>query len=130
MKRKSKKELRKFGITMAIALGIIGCLVLWRSKPAWPYLLGISGVFLIFGLILPRALRPIEWGWMKLAYILGIIVSHILVTLTFFLVITPMGCIIRLIGKDLLNLKFDKKAESYWIPVDPDGPCSRPEKPF
>ena len=130
MVKKTTKELRKFGFIMASAFALIGCLMLWRDKPLWIYFLGTGGFFLIFGLILPRVLAPIEWAWMKLAYALSIIMTHILVTLTFYLIITPMGLIMRLLGKDPLQLKFDKSKKSYWIDVDPNGACSRPDKPY
>ena len=88
---KTTKELRKFGLTMAVAFLIIGSLFLWRGKPVWPYLLGLSGFFLLSGLLLPRTLGPAEWAWMKLAHVLGTVMTTILLTLTFYLVITPLG---------------------------------------
>ena len=127
---KSNRELRKFGITMGIAFGLIGALLLWRERAAWPYLLGLSVFFFLFGLVFPRALVPIEWAWMKLAHYLSIVMTYLLVTLTFFIVITPMGLLLRLLGKDLLALKFEKERRSYWEKVDPEGPAGRPEKPY
>ncbi len=127
---KSKKELRNFGITIGIAFAILGGLFFWRGKPAWIYLEIIACVFLLFGLIYPKILSPVEYIWMKFAHYLGIVVTHILVTLTFYVVITPLGLLLRLLGKDLLEMNFRKKKDSYWIPSDPNGPASRPEKPY
>jgi len=124
------KALRKFGITMCAALAVIGGLALWRDKASSPYLFGVSAFFLVCAVILPRALAPIEWAWMKLARYLGIVMTHVLLTLTFYLMITPIGLLLRLFRKDTLELKFDRNAESYWSPVEPDGPCSRPDKPY
>ncbi|MDP8207365.1 MAG: SxtJ family membrane protein [Candidatus Electryonea clarkiae] len=130
-KRKTNKELRKFAVTMAVAFAIVSVIVLLKGhSPAWIILLGVSGLFLAFGFIAPQSLRPIEWIWMQIAYYLAIIVTHILVTLTYIVIIIPMGLFLRIIGKDLLKLRFDKKANSYWISIDPDSPSSRPEKPY
>ncbi|MBZ0263748.1 hypothetical protein K8I28_03695 [bacterium] len=129
--KKSNKELRKFGITLAIGFAVIGGLLFWRGHdPQWKVMAGICAFFLVSGLIIPMVLRPIEWAWMKLAHVLGMIMTYIIVSLTFFLVITPVGLLVRLVGKDLLSLKFDKNAKTYWEDVDPEGPSSRPDKPY
>jgi hypothetical protein len=127
---KSNKELRKFGITMAVALGVIAGIVWWRDKEAWRILLGLAGLFLVAGLALPRVLSPIEWAWMKLAHYLGTVMTVVLVTIAFLVAITPLGLLMRIFGKDLLNLKFDPKQRSYWLPVEAGGPKDRPDKPF
>ncbi len=129
-KRKLSGELRKFGITMAIAFGIIGGLFYWRGHEAWTWLAGIAAAFLLFGLIMPGTLWPIEWAWMKLAHYLSIVMTYVILTLTFFLAIFPMGLLVRLLRKDLLSLKFQEDKESYWIPVEQDGPGSRPRRPY
>ena len=130
MTTKSNVELRKFGLTMAIAFAAIGGFMLWRDKPAWMYLFAIAGFFLVFGLTLPRLLAPIEWAWMKFAYALSFVMTYVLITLIFYVAITPIGLVMRLLGKDPLALKFDKNAKSYWVPVDPNGPCSRLDTPY
>jgi len=123
-------ELRNFGITMACALAIFGGLFLWRAKPVWPYLFLAGGIFLALGLLVPRALAPVEWAWMKFARFLGRVMTTVILTLTFYLMITPIGLLKRLFAGDALKRKFDRKASSYWISSEPDGPASRPEKPF
>ncbi len=130
-KRPTRKDLRKFGAIMAAGFAVIAAIAFWREHaPTWQVLAGISGFFLIFGLILPDVLRPIEFVWMKFAYILGTIMTFIIVTLTFFIVITPIGLLTRIAGKDLLSLKFNKNLPSYWVKTEPDGPGSRPDKPY
>lgn len=128
--KKTNRELRIFGITMACAFIVFGGLFLWRAKPVWPYLFGVAGFFLVFGLLLPRVLAPIEWTWMKLAHLMGQVMTRVILTITFFVVMTPLGLIRRIFNRDPLHCKFDKEAQSYWVPVDPDGPTSRPEKPY
>lgn len=128
--KKSTKDLRKFGITMAVGLGVIAGIVWWREKEAWRLLSGLAGLFLVVSLVAPRLLLPIEWAWMRLAHGLGAVMTVVLVTVTFFIAITPLGLLLRLLGKDLLNIRFDPTRRSYWIPVESDGPHSRPDKPF
>jgi hypothetical protein len=114
---------------MAVALTAVALLLWWRARPAWLSVLGVAGLFIILGLVVPRVLAPVEWAWMKLAHYLGVAMTFVLVTLTFFLVITPVGLFIRL-RKDSLGLKFDRRAATYWAPVEKDGPTSRPDKPY
>lgn len=128
--KKTSRELRKFGITMAVALGIFGSLFLWRDKPAWPYLYAAAGMFLFLGVIAPRLLAPVEWAWMKMAHYLGLVMTRVILTITFYLVVTPLAVAMKLFGRDPMNRKFDPDATTYWVPVDPDGPTSRPEKPY
>ena len=125
-----KRRLRNFGITMAVVLSIIGTVLLWYNRPAMPYLFGIAAVFLICGLGFPKLLSPIEWAWMKLAFILGSITTRIILVIVYYLAVTPIGLLRQLFCKDPLDIKIDKNAESYWKPVDPKGPKSRPYKPY
>ncbi|HJO05460.1 MAG TPA: SxtJ family membrane protein [Acidobacteriota bacterium] len=123
-------QLRKFGIVMAVAFASVGSLLLWRERPAGPYLLYVGAAFLVTGLVVPRVLAPIERLWMALARVLQVVMTTLILTLTFFVVMTPMGFLLRLSGKDLLDKRRDPDAESYWVPVDPDGPVARPDKPY
>ena len=129
-KRKSNQELRKFGIVMAIPLTIIAALLFWKGRPAAPYFLGLAVLFLSSGMIAPRILAPVERIWMAFAGVLSVVMTFVILTLTYYIVITPMGLLLRLFGKDLLQLKFHADQKSYWIEVEPDGPCSRPDKPY
>jgi hypothetical protein len=129
-KTKSAGELRKFGVIMAIPLALIGILMLWRGRLLGPYVIALAALFLIFGMLFPKLLDPVERIWMTFARVLSIIMTHVLLTLTFFLIITPFGLAMRFLGKDILHKRFDSKTESYWVPVEQDGPCSRPDKPY
>ncbi len=130
MMKKSAGELRKFGLVTAAALTVLGAIFLWRHESAWPYLFGVAGFFLLSGLVIPRILAPIEWLWMKIAHVIGIMMTYVLLTLTYYIVITPVGLIMRLVGNDPLKRKFEPEADSYWVKVDPEGPTGRPEKPY
>jgi len=129
-KPKSVKELRKFGIVVSIPLAIIGLVLLWRQKDASYYILGISAYLFLSAALLPASLRLVEKGWMAFARVLSAIMTRFILVAAFVLVITPFGLFLRLIGKDLLQTKIDKKRVSYWVPVEEDGPQTRPDQPF
>ncbi len=109
------RELRKFGLLVGGILGALGLLALARSKGYSPYLLAPGLALLVLGAVWPRALKHIYIAWMSLAILLGYAVSTIILTLFFFLVITPIGLAARLLGRDFLRLKIDRAAPSYWI---------------
>lgn len=110
------KELRQFALVMTGGLGVIGAVALLKGRPAAPYLLAIAGLFLILGIFHPRILRWPYALWMAFAFVLGQIVTTIILTLLFFVVITPMGLLMRLLGKDLLQKRWKKvEASSYWM---------------
>jgi hypothetical protein len=67
---------------------------------------------------------------MALSRALSVVMTYVILTLMFFLVITPIGLALRLVRKDLLQMRLDRKKVSYWVAVDTDGPCSRPDKPY
>jgi hypothetical protein len=129
-KIKTKKELRKFGIVMTIAFGILGGILFWKGQFAGNYLLILAAFFLLSGLLSPRILNPIERIWMKVAQIISMVITRIILILTFYLVITPVGLLLRVMRKDLLQMKFEPDRKSYWEMVEEDGPCSRPDKPY
>ena len=102
---------------MAVVLGAIGGFLKWRGHEPWPYFLAAATTFGLLGLSLPMALRPIYKVWMKFAEALGWINTRIILSVIFFLVFTPYGILARLLGKDLLDLKWKRRADSYWQPV-------------
>ena len=116
----SSKEIRKFGLVIAIALGVIGSFVYVKfgNFDVVGWLWGIGLLFLILGFILPSVLRPVYRIWMLLAYFIGGIVSRVILTVLFYVVLTPTGLVLRLFGKDVLDQRFEKDRESYWIKKD------------
>ena len=113
--KSGKIELRKFGITLGIVFGLFGGLFLWRGKPYYFFLFVLSGIFLFFGFLLPLVLKPIHKIWMMIALVFGSIMTKVILCVLFYLAITPLGLLLRLSGKDFLDLKFDKSANTYWI---------------
>ncbi len=109
------KELRKFGFTMSCALSIVGGFALWRKGETGLLFWGIGFVILMVGLIRPRLLGPIHKGWMKLAFVMGFFMTHLILALMYYLVFTPVALVMRTLGKDPLRLKYDRSVKSYWI---------------
>lgn len=113
--KETKKDLRKFGLTIGIVLLIITALLFYFGRANY-YIWGIiSGIFLLAALFTPALLKPFNKIWMGLSIILGFITSRIILTILFYLVITPIAFIFKLTDKDPLDLKFNKEAGSYWI---------------
>ena len=130
---KTNGELRKFGLVMAGALGVIGALLAWRKglTPPTHGALIAAGAFLVLALAAPRVLAPLEWAWMKLAAVLSFVMTRVILTLTFYLAITPIGWIVRSIGRGGLHLRPDPNAATYWLEVDAEnGPGTRHRAPF
>ena len=105
---------RSFGIVFFIVFLLIGTYPLLNNDHVRIWSLIISIVFLILGLLNSKILFPLNKIWFKFGILLGKIISPLLMGLIFFVVVTPIGLLMRLFNKDLLNLKFNK-SKSYWI---------------
>ena len=114
--KSGRRELRQFGCTMGAVLGVLGILFLWREKEWYPYLIVLSVLFFFCGFVIPLLLKPIQKVWMTLAVLLGWFMTRVILSVLFYLVITPLGLIMRACGKDFLNRAIDKNSDSYWIP--------------
>ena len=113
---------RAFGVVFTVVFVIIGCWPLLDSAaPRW-WSLAIAGLFLVLALVRPQVLGPLNRLWIKFGLLLNRIVSPIVLGLMFYLVLTPSGFVMRLLGKDPLRLSFEPDAESYWIEREPPGP--------
>ena len=113
----SKKSLRKFGITIAFALSVIGIFIFWKGsvKATAFWLWGVAALFLLSGLIIPNILTWFYQFWMGLAFTLGWFMTRLLLGIMYYLIFTPVGLSIRLFGGDLLKKKMNKSSTSYWI---------------
>ena len=109
-------ELRKFGLLVGGVLAALGVAMWLRGKPHYPWALAPGAGLVLLGAAAPRVLKPIYIAWMSLAVVLGFVVSNVILTLFFLLVITPVGLAARALGKDFLSLKIDRAASSYWLP--------------
>jgi len=114
-RRKQRRKLRNFGLTVGIAFGVLAGLLFWRDKAHYVYFAMISVAFLGLGLLVPTVLKPVEKVWMTVAGAMGWFMTRVLLTILFFAVFTPIGLIGRLFGKEFLNLRTDESATTYWI---------------
>ena len=118
---------RSFGIVFFIVFLLIALYPLLKGNDLRIWSLIISLIFLTFGLINSKILTPLNRLWFKFGLLLGKFISPLIMGIIFFIVVTPIGIIMRLLKKDLLNLKYNKK-ETYWI--DKSGPKSKMKNQF
>ena len=112
---KHQNSNRSFGVIFFIVFLVLGLWPLKNSGNPNFYIVGISGIFLVLGILNSKILSPFNKAWIKLGEFLGTIIAPIVMALIYFVVLTPISLIVRIFGKDLLELKFLKKKETYWI---------------
>ncbi len=108
------QELREFGVVIGAILIVFADVAMFRGKAFGPYVLGIGFIFFALGLTFPAILRPLQKVWMGLGLVLGFFVSRIILSIIFFGVITPIGLLMKLSGKDILDERIEKSKLSYW----------------
>lgn len=111
------KELRDFGLIMAgmliLMFGIVLPWIFSYSTPYWPFIAAV--VFAVVALIRPVLLGPVNSIWLKISDVLGWVNTRLVMGIMFFLLIAPIGILMRLFGKDTLNNKLSEKESSYRI---------------
>ena len=118
---------RSFGIVFCIVFLLIALYPLTYGEEIRLWSLIISLFFLFLGLINSKILNPLNKLWFKFGIFLGKVISPIIMGIIFFFVVTPIGLIMRIFGKDVLNLKFSKN-KTYWI--EKSGPKSKMKNQF
>ena len=118
---------RSFGIVFFIVFLLISIYPAINDKDIRVWSLIVSSIFLILGLINSNILTPLNKIWFKFGIFLGKIVSPLVMGVIFFLVVTSIGILMKILKKDLLNLKFNNN-KSYWI--EKSGPKSRMKDQF
>ena len=113
--RLSPKELRRFGFTVAVPFFVLAALWVWRGHAILPALFGGLAVILSgFALFAPELLEPVHRVWMGAAHILGWFNTRVIMGVVYFLVMTPTGIIMRLVGRDPLDRRLMDRP-SYWV---------------
>ncbi len=112
--KESKKDLRKFGLSVGAVLIIIAVLLFYFDKSSYPYFGFVGLVLILFGAFFPIALKPLNKVWMIFAIVLGWVMTRVILTILFYFVLTPISFIARISGKKFLELNIDKTAKSYW----------------
>jgi hypothetical protein len=120
-------ELRWFGLLLALTFGVIGAVVFWRfqGETAARVLWITGGGLALVYYAVPPLRKPMAVGWSYLTFPIGWIVSHTLLALVFYLVLTPIGLVMRLVGHDPMRRRFDPEAATYWIEHRPDSDPGR-----
>ena len=117
---------RNFGLVFFVVFLIVSLWPLINSGPIRIWSVIISLIFLVLGLMNSKMLTPLNKLWFKFGLILGALIAPIVMGLIFFLVVTRIGLVLKLFGKDLLNKKYKSKKNTYWIKRDnPIGSMKR-----
>ena len=112
---KSEKNNKGFGILFFIVFLLVGLWPLLKGDSPRIYFFPIAVLFLILGLINSKILTPLNKTWVKFGELLGAIIAPIVMGLVYFFILTPLSFLVRITGKDLLNVKFSNKFKTYWI---------------
>ena len=118
---------RSFGVVFFVVFLLIAIYPLSYNGEIRIWSIVISFIFLILGLLKSKILTPLNKLWFKFGILLGMIFSPLIMGIIFFVVVTPIGLIMRILGKDLLNLKYNSN-KSYWI--EKSGPKSKMKNQF
>jgi len=110
----SVKKVRSFGFLFAGLAAAASVYVLYTGSTSWGWPLAGAAFFLVTGLFVQPVLRPIYILWMRFAAILGWLNTRILLGVFYYMIVTPTGWVMRLLGKDLLDLRIDRAAKTYW----------------
>ena len=113
---------RAFGIVIAAFLTLVALAPLRRHQPVRWWALAPAVIILAVACVRPAWLHSFNRLWTKLGLLLGRVVTPVVTGLLFYLIVTPVGFLVRLLGKDPLRLARDAQAATYWIERKPPGP--------
>lgn len=112
----TRKELRQFGLLVGTVFTVIGLWPLvFRGEPLRLWAIGIGGLLIAVGGVFPSALAPVHKGWMWVGHILGWINTRILLAIVFYALVTPIGLVRRLMGKDTMKQGFTESSTTYRV---------------
>jgi hypothetical protein len=117
----SRRELRQFAGLCLVFGAVAGALVLYRTG-AWPVpiaLLAVAFAVAVLGVSMPALIRPLYLAWLAAAYPIGWTISHLVLALIYYVVVTPIGLLMRLAGRDPLGRRPHRSPGSYWVPHEP-----------
>ncbi|HMI30851.1 MAG TPA: SxtJ family membrane protein [Candidatus Limnocylindrales bacterium] len=126
-KNPSRRDLIVFGLLFPVFTGLIGAGLYFRTgaheaaRAVW--IAGVLVALLYFAV--PSLRRPFYLGWIYVTYPIGYVLSHVILGAVFYLVFTPVGLVMRMLGKDPLHRRFDRAAATYWVKHDPHSDQGR-----
>lgn len=106
---------RSFTVVFAVVFAVIGVFPLLFGGEVRLWSLGVAGGLLLVGAVRPILLRPLNHLWFRFGMLLHHVISPLVMGIIFLLVVTPTGLLLRLLGKDVLRLRTEPDADSYWI---------------
>lgn len=110
----TKKDIQKFGYLVGGIIVLIGLFILWKGTADYRIFLGLGLALIILGAVIPLILKPIYYIWMVFATILGWIMTRVILTVIFYLIVTPIGLIAKIFRKKFLDLSFKTNDTTYW----------------
>lgn len=113
---------RGFGLVFASVFALVAGYSLYVKGFYWPWWMAASATFATVAVAAPSLLSPLNKAWTRFGLLLFTVMNPIVLGIVFFICIVPIGFVLRLMGKDLLSLKWQPEAESYWIVRTPPGP--------
>lgn len=113
---------RTLGLVFAALFVIIAAFPLFFGGAIRWWSLAVAAAFLIVALVVPGMLTPLNRAWTRFGLLLHRVVSPIVLGFLFYVVVTPLGLLMRLLGKDPLRLHWDRQSPTYWIERRPPGP--------
>ncbi|MGA9121288.1 MAG: SxtJ family membrane protein [Bacteroidota bacterium] len=127
----SDAKIRNFGILFCVVMVGLAGLSLYRGHAGWPWLTAASVLFLLAGFFAKPLLRPVYIGWMMFAFALGWVNTRLILGVFFYGILFPVGLVLRIIGKDPLSRKIDRRQQTYWIKSEQTAiERQRYERPF
>ncbi len=115
-----RREQRKFGLLMAAAIAVLGLIrsALHGFEHVPVYFFAVAAVFLVLGLVAPVLLKPVFIAWMKFAELLNWVVTHVLLTFAWCVMMTPVRLLVSLFAEDPLKREWKQNGSSYWEPPE------------
>ena len=110
----SNEAVKKTGLTVGVVLILISILLWYLGKTTFVYFSITGGLFVILAFIAISVLRPFHKLWMMFALAMGFVMSRVILTILFYIILTPIGLIAKMVGKKFMPLRFDKKVSTYW----------------
>ncbi len=114
---------RGFGYVFAAFCALVAALSWYNSGTHWTWWFTAAALFALIGWLRPRLLAPLNRAWTKLGLVLAAVISPLVLAIVFYACVAPIGWVMRLAGKDLLRLRYEPDADTYWIRRDPPGPA-------
>ncbi|MHC5009470.1 MAG: SxtJ family membrane protein [Planctomycetota bacterium] len=113
----SRRELLVFGLLLGVFLALVGWIAWWRfeAHETATVLWCLAVALPLLHFLVPAVRRPLYLGWMYAAFPIGWFLSHLLLALIYYVILTPIGLFMRLLGRDPMRRRFDRETDSYWV---------------